>query len=98
MMKRQGTVQNFTLTATSQLSSPFGTQTYRVLVTHSSTGVNMGGTYLLFGDSTGIAASSSNGTYLPAPWVEVFDVTPGQRLALIEGSTSHGVLSVTELW
>jgi hypothetical protein len=97
MMKRQGTVQNFTLTASSQLSSAFGAQTYRVRLAISSTGIGMGGAYILFGDSTSITASSTNGSLLPAPWSETFDVTPGQWVALIESSTAHGTLSVTEL-
>lgn len=97
MQKRLGTVQNFTLTASAQLSSAFGAQTYRVRLAHSSTGANMGGAYVLFGDSTGITVSSSNGSLIPAPWSETFDVTPGQRISVIEASTAHGTLSVTEL-
>jgi len=93
---RQGPVQNFTLTATSQLSSPVGSQTYRVSLACSSTGIGMGGAYILFGDSTGITASSTNGTLIPAPWQSDFVVTPGQRLALVEASTAHGTLSLTE--
>ena len=97
MMKRQNIVQNFTLSATAQLSSAFSSQTRSVLITASSTGANMGGAFILFGDSTGITATSSNGTLFPAPWVETFDVTAGQRISVIEASTSHGTLSVTEL-
>lgn len=97
MMKRQGTVQNFTLSASAQLSSAFGAQTRRVIITCSSTGANMGGAYVLFGDSTGIAATSSNGSLVPAPWGACFDVTPGQWVSVIEASTSHGTLSVTEV-
>lgn len=97
MMKRQGTVQNFTLTATAQLSSAFGAQTRSVMISHSSTGANLGGAWILFGDSTGITVSSSNGTHIPPSWIEPFDVTPGQRVSLIEASTAHGILSVTEI-
>ncbi len=97
MNKRQGVVQNFTLTATAQLSSAFGTQTRRVILSHSSTGIGMGGGFFLIGDSTGITVSSSNGTLLPAQWMEEFDVTSGQRISVIEASTSHGTFSVTEL-
>jgi hypothetical protein len=97
MFRRQGTVQNFTLTATAQLSSPFGSQTRRVWLSHTSTGVAMAGAFILFGDSTSITASSSNGTLLPQAWLEAFDVTPGQRVSVIEASTSHGTLSVMEM-
>ena len=94
---RQGAVQNFTLTAASQVSAKLSSQTYAVRVACSSTGVNMGGAYFLIGDSTGITASSTSGSYIPAPWVADFVVGPGQYVALIEGSTAHGVLSLTEL-
>jgi hypothetical protein len=94
---RQGAVQNFTLTASSQLTSAFGSQTYRVRLACSSTGANLGGAYILFGDSTGITASSTSGSLIPAPWETDFIVTPGQRMALVEASTAHGTLSLTEL-
>ena len=100
MHKRLGAVQNFTLSATSQLASAFGPQTYRVRVAVTvapSTAVStQGGAYILIGDSTGITASSTNGSLIPSPWAEDFIVTPGQRMALIEASTSHGTISITE--
>lgn len=94
---RQGAVQNFTLSATSQLTAKLGPQTYAMRLACSSTGVNMGGAYFLVGDSTGITASSTNGSHVPAPWVADFVVGPGQYVALIEASTAHGVFSLTEL-
>jgi hypothetical protein len=96
-LRRPTAVQNFTLTATSQLSSAFAAQTRRVWITHTSTDANLGGAFVLFGDSTGITASSSNGTLIPAPWGAEFDTTPGQRVAVVEATTGHGTLSVTEL-
>ncbi len=97
MLRRQSTVQNFTLSATAQISAAFGVQTRCVMLSASSTGANMGGAFVLFGDSTGIAATSANGILFPAPWMDTFDVTPGQRISVIEASTSHGTLSVTEM-
>jgi hypothetical protein len=101
MQKRLGTVQNFTLTASSQASSDFGAQTYRVRValTAASTAVgNSGsGAWILFGDTTGLTVSSTNGSLIPAPWSEDFTVTPGQTFYCIESTTNHGTLSLTEL-
>jgi hypothetical protein len=99
MQKRLGTVQNFTLTASSQASSDFGAQTYRVRValTSGSTIAVNSGAYILFGDTTALTVSSTNGSLMPAPWAECFDVTPGQTFYCIEATTSHGTISVTEL-
>jgi FtsP/CotA-like multicopper oxidase with cupredoxin domain len=98
MQKRLGTVQNFTLTASSQASADFGAQTYRVrvaLASGSTIAVN-GGAYILFGDTTGLTVSSTNGSLVPAPWAEDFTVTPGQTFYCIEATTSHGTISLTE--
>lgn len=96
MMKRLGTVQAFTLTASSQASVPFGSQTYRVRVTTASTG-DLGGCYILFGDSTGLTISSTNGHLMPPRWSETFDVTPGQTFYTVEYTTTHGNVTVSEL-
>lgn len=95
--RRLGTVQNFTLTSSAQVSAAFGSQTRSVLITCVSTGIGMGGAFVTVGDSTGTAVSSTNGTLIPPSWVDNFDVTPGQKIQVIEATTSHGILSVTEL-
>ncbi len=100
MQKRLGTVQNFTSTATSQASAKLGSQTYKVRVSVSagSTGNTHPGVYILFGDSTGLTVSSSNGSLMPAPWSETFDVTPGQTFYTVAASTTlFGPVSLTEL-
>lgn len=94
---RLGTVTNFTLTSSAQQSAAFGSQTRSVLVSSVSTGIGMGGAFILFGDNTGVIATSTNGTFFPPGWMWAFDVTPGQRVSVIEGTTSHGTISVTEL-
>jgi hypothetical protein len=100
MMKRQGTVQNFTLSNASQASAKFGAQTRSVMVSAGSTGTTPSNAYILFGDTTALTVSSTNGTLFPLPWVETFDVTPGQTFYTISSSTGAsglGFLSVTEL-
>ena len=98
MQKRLGTVQNFTLTQTSQASAKFEAQTYRVRVAVSSTASPAAGAWILISDSTSLTVSSTNGTLLPAGWSEDFDVTPGQTFYTIAVSTAQlGPISVTEL-
>jgi hypothetical protein len=95
--KRLSTLQNFTLTASSQASVDFGAQTYRVRVACGSTLGAVGGAYIMFGDTTALTISSTNGHFFPAGWAEDFDVVPGQTFYTIEYTTAHGVVSLTEL-
>ncbi len=100
MQKRLGVVQAFTLSNSSQASAKFGTETYAIRVAISSTSSTPTGAFVLIGDSTGLTVSSSNGSSLPSPWVDYFDVTPGQTFYTISQSTlasGVGVLTVTEL-
>jgi hypothetical protein len=100
MQKRLGTVQNFTLSNTSQASAKFGAQTYRVRVAVGSTGTAPTNAYILFGDSTALTVSSTNGSLVPSLWAEDFDVTPGQTFYTVSQTTlasGAGVLTVTEL-
>lgn len=94
---RLGAVQNFSLTASSQASAKLGAQTRSVLITATSTGSFLNGAYIMFGDSTGLTVSSTNGTLFPAPWVDTFDVTAGQTFYTIEATTAHGSICITEL-
>lgn len=97
MQKRLGTVQNFTLTVASQASAKISDNVTRVRLAVGSTG-SFTGAYVLFGDSTGLTVSSTNGTLIPSPWAETFTVTPGQTLYTIAASTAVlGALSMTEL-
>lgn len=102
MQKRLGVVQPFTLTAASQASTKIGALTNRVrvaLISGSTTsGDDRGGAFILFGDSTGLTVSSTNGSIVPAQWSEDFDVSPGQTFYCIASSTANlGALSLTEL-
>lgn len=87
---RQSTVQNFTMSGTSQASAAFGAQTREILVSTSGQPA-----YVLISDGTP-TASASVGTLIPATWAIQFVVTPGQKLAVLQAGTA-GTLSVTEL-
>jgi hypothetical protein len=96
-MQRLGTVTQFTLSNTSQASAKFGAQTRGVRIAVGSTGSTPSGAYILFGDSTGLSVTSTNGSLMPAPWVDEFIVTPGQTFYTISSSTSvGGILTLTE--
>jgi hypothetical protein len=98
MQKRLGTVQNFTLTQTSQASAKFGAQTYRVRIAASSTASPAAGAWILFGDSTALTVSSTNGSLFPSDTAEEFDVVPGQTFYTVAVSTAQlGPISLTEL-
>lgn len=98
--ERLGTVQNFTLSQTSQASAKFGSSTYRVRVAVGSISSTAGvpGAWILIGDTTALTVSSTNGTLMPSPSWDYFDVTPGQTFYTVASSTTAlGSLSVTEL-
>jgi hypothetical protein len=88
-MKRQrlGTVQNFTLTGTSQPSTAFSNETYMIRITATE------GAYFVIG-TTPVAADTD--PLLGANVVDYITVTPGQKIAVLEAD-SGGVFSVTEL-
>lgn len=85
----QGAVQNVTTSATSAVSSAFGSETQQILLVTSAAGC-----FVLIGNGA-ITASTSNGTYLPPNYPVPFKVNPGQVVAAV--TTSAGTLNVTEL-
>lgn len=89
MQRRLGTVHTFTMSGTSQATAAFGAQTRAVRVaTHDQPG------YIVIGDGTPTAAATDS--LFPLGWSEIFDVTPGQKLAVFQAGTA-GKLTVTEL-
>ena len=89
MQRRLGTVHTFTMSASSQATAAFGAQTYAVRV---STNTQPG--FFVIGDGTPTAANTDN--VMAAGISEYFDVTPGQKLAVLQAGTA-GILTVTEL-
>jgi len=88
MKQRLGTVHTFTMSGTSQATAAFGGQTYRVRV---ATGAQPA--YIVFGAAPAAAATDS---LLGANVVDYFDVTPGQKAAVLQAGTA-GTVTVTEL-
>lgn len=86
---RIGTTAGFTLSATSQASAAFGSQTYQIRI---ATGGQPA--YFKVGDGTPTATSSD--ALMPANWVDYVTVSPGQKVAVLQAGTA-GSLSVSEV-
>lgn len=92
---RNGTTQQIDYNGSVAITNAFGAQTYQVrLVANSAC-------HYKIGDGAQTAAVTD--PFLPAQWIEVVTVTPGQRISAIKAATSglvtatNGTLWVTEL-
>lgn len=97
---RQGVSQNVIFAAaggSSAASAAFGTQTYQIRVAVSGTSfvAGTGGVRIRIGDGTPTATATD--AFLPNTWVEYFNVTPGQKIAVIGNDAGTGTLSVSEM-
>jgi hypothetical protein len=85
----QTNVTNFT--------TPFGSQTYQIRVSHSFAN----GIWCAVGNSTSqssvVSATAGTDNFFPNNWIDYYSVTPGQAFAFISTSTSTGYVSVTEM-
>lgn len=89
---RQGNVQNIAIGATSaQLTTKFGAETFQVRLCATSACY-----YVVSENASPVAATTANGSYLPAGVVEYVTVNPGQTLTTIQASAA-GTLNVVEL-
>lgn len=89
MKRRLSTVHTITMSAASQATAAFSAQTYKVRVA-----TNTQPAFITIGDGTPTASATDS--VIPLGWVEDFDVTPGQKLAVLQAGTA-GTLTVTEL-
>jgi hypothetical protein len=84
-------------TNASQTTTPFGSQTYQVRVSHSFAN----GIWISVGNSTNAAAAvtatAGSDNYMPNNWIDYYTVTPGQAFAFISTSTTTGYVSLTEM-
>jgi hypothetical protein len=77
------------MSGTSQPTAAFGSQTRKVRVA-----TNDQPAYFVTGDGTPTAANTDS--IIPLGWSEDFDVTPGQKGAVLQAGTA-GKFTVTEL-
>jgi hypothetical protein len=96
---RQGAVQVVAYTGTSAtVTNPFGGQTYLVRLS-----ANSACHYLVTDTANPIAATITNGSFLPANLFEYVIVSPGQKISVIQAATgglvtgTAGTLNITEL-
>jgi hypothetical protein len=85
---RLGVTTVITMSAGSQATAAFGTQTYQVRVATSAQPA-----FIKIGDGTPTAGTGD--VLMPANCWDYFTVTPGQKLAVIQAG-SQGTISITE--
>jgi tRNA A37 threonylcarbamoyladenosine synthetase subunit TsaC/SUA5/YrdC len=96
---RQGAVQAVPYGAASATSTtPFGSETFQIRLS-----ANSACHYLVTEAGNPIAATVTNGTFLPANLVETVIVSPGQKISVIQAPTgglitaTAGTLNIVEL-
>ena len=94
---RPGTISNLTVASAAGAAvstAGFGAQTYWVQVSGPGAITSTDGYRVAIGDSP-VASSSS--MYLPFNWLEVYKVTPGQKVSALSNDGIAGTLVVVEL-
>lgn len=95
---RQGAVQIVAYSTATTITNAFNTETYQIRLS-----ANSACHYLISEAANVVAATVTNATFLPANWVEYVNVTPGQKLSVIQAATNGlvtgtpGTLNVTEM-
>jgi hypothetical protein len=96
---RQGTVQNVAYTGTAgTTTNPLGAETYQVRLSATSCCF-----YLITETANVVAATTSNGTFLQAGFIDYAIVSPGQKISVIQAATNGlvtgtaGTLNIVEL-
>jgi len=86
---RHGTNTDITMSASSQATPAFGSQTYQIRVATAGQPA-----FFKIGDGTPTATSSD--PQMPANWVDYFTCTPGQKCAVLQAGAA-GVISIAEM-
>jgi hypothetical protein len=97
---RQGASQNVPFAAAGGASAPstaFGPQTYQIRVSVSGTGFVAGTGGARIRIDSGTPTATATDSFLPNIAVEYFNVSPGQKIAVIGNDAGVGNLSVTEM-
>jgi hypothetical protein len=75
----------------------FGTETYAIQLSFPGSVSSTGGCRVAVISPTDAAVSSTQGTLLPASWIQEIKVTPGQRVSAISNDAGTFSLSISEL-
>lgn len=78
-------------------SAAFGTQTDAVQLAFPGSVSSTGGCRIAIVSPDDNGVSSTQGTLLPANWIEVFRCSPGQRVSASSNDAGTFSLSITEL-
>jgi hypothetical protein len=90
MGNRLGTINSFTLTGSSQSTTAFGSQTYRVrLATEAEPAY-------FSAPAASPTAGSTTSNLIGAHRIDYIDVAPGQKIAVLQATTG-GKITITEL-
>lgn len=69
-------------------------QTYAVQLSYPGSTSSTGGLHVLIGDAP---VADSTSPFLPANWVQVYQISPGQKISAISNDAGAGTLNITEL-
>lgn len=94
---RVGTTQTIGYDATVAITNAFGAQTFQIRIV-----ANSACHYHVY-ENGGTATATTSDPFLPANWIEVVTVAPGQKISAIKAATgglvtaTAGTLWVTEI-
>ncbi len=88
------TVNSTSATSTGSVASQ--TRFVRLVPVLASSALPSDGVYYAISDSGATAVTSLTGTFLPAAWVELVKITPGQRVQALAGSLTVVSLNITQ--
>ena len=97
---RLGTPQSITVSSAggaANSTAVFGTETYGIMVSFPGSTSSTGGIRLKVITTGDTACTSTTDTFLPANWVQLYKVTPGQRVSLISNDAGVPPVSITEI-
>ena len=78
-------------------SSVLGAETYAIMLSFPGSVSSTCGCRVAVVSPGDSAVSSTNGTLLPANWIQEIKVTPGQRVSALSNDAGTFSLSITEL-
>jgi hypothetical protein len=79
---------------TAASTSSVGSMTQFVQLSAAGSASSTGGVRFVIGDAP---VADSNGTLLPSSWIQVYKISPGQKISAISNDAGTGSLNVTEL-
>ena len=79
---------------TAASTTSMGATTYFVQLSAAGSASSTGGVRIVIGDAP---VADSTGTLLPANWIQVYKISPGQKISAIGNDAGSGTLNISEL-